>query len=181
MALVDYPSVPDPDPLVDRIVSERGAVLNLYRMLLHNPGITEGWLRLGTAVNTELSLDHRTREIVVCAVARATGAEYEWSNHAPAALRRGVTEAELVAIRSGDRTPFGDRDRALLEAVEVIGDDPAKSETYIDALRTWFDARAIAELVFLVGFYWMVTRATLALQIEHDTVSWGETDAALDG
>jgi alkylhydroperoxidase family enzyme len=92
-----------------------------------------------------------------------------------------VTEAELDAIRSGDRAAFGDRERAVLDAVEVIGVDPARSETAIDALRAWFDARAIAELVFLVGFYWMVTRATLALQIEHDTVSWGETDAALDG
>ena len=181
MARVDYPNIPDADPLVDRIVAERGSVLNLYRMLLHSPGIAEGWLRMGSAINAELSIDHRTREIVVCAVARAANAEYEWSNHAPAALRRGVTQRELDAIRSGDRTAFDGLDRAVLDAVDVIAADPAGADPAIRALRVWLDDRTIAELVFLVSFYWMVTRTTLALEIDHDEISWGLTESALEG
>ena len=172
MAIVNYPDTPTGE-LVDRIVAERGSLLNLYRMLLHNPGITEGWLRIGTAVNTELSIDHRTRELVVCAIAASTGADYEWSNHAPAAVRRGVTETQLGALQAGDRSAFDARECAVLDAVEVIGNHPARAGVAVDELRPWFDDRAIAELVFLVGFYWMVTRTTLALQIEPDEVSWG--------
>lgn len=157
---------PEPDDaLVERIVAERGTVLDLYRVLLHHNGITEGWLRLGTAVSEELDVDHRTRELAVCAVAIATGASYEWHHHRPAGLRRGLTEEQLDALAAGDRTPFDERDRAVLDAVDVIGRDPAAAGPALDALRPWFDDAAMTQLVVVVGYYWMVTRVTLALDI----------------
>ena len=167
MARIGYPDA-QASALADRIVAERGSLLNLYRMLLHNPGLTEGWLRLGTAIVFELSVDDRTRELVTCSIAASTGASYEWHHHSRSGARLGVTDAELVVLASGDRTPFGERDRAVLDAVDVIGRDPAEAAAAIDALRTWFDDTAICELTILIGFYWMVTRVTLALDIEAD-------------
>lgn len=165
MARVPYAESPD-EALVARIVAERGAVLNLYRMLLHHNGVTEGWLRLGTAVSEELDVDHRTRELAVCAVAVATGADYEWHHHRPAGIRRGLTEVQLDALAAGDRGPFDERDRAVLDAVDVIGRDPAAAGPALAALRPWFDDAQVAQLVVVVGYYWMVTRVTLALAIE---------------
>ena len=37
-------STPEAQPLVQRIVAERGSVLHLYQMLLHSPPLAEGWL-----------------------------------------------------------------------------------------------------------------------------------------
>ena len=165
MARIQYPDIRG-DALVDQIVAERGSLLNLYRMLLHNRGVTEGWLRLGTAVSRELTLDDRTRELVVCAIAASTDASYEWKNHAPVAARQNVTDEQLAALGTGDLTPFDDRDRAVLAVTATVGRDPASAAPALDRLREWFDEATIAELVVLVGFYWMVTRVTIALDID---------------
>src|SRR4051794_36133039 len=124
MARTAYPPVTG-EPLVHRIVAERGSLLHLYRMLLHNPGVTEGWLRLRTAIGSELHLDDRTRELATCAVAAACGASCEWRHHMPTALAAGVTQAQLDALRSGADDVFDERDRAVLLAVEAVGHDPA--------------------------------------------------------
>ena len=52
MARLPYADLKDPalQPLVERIVAERGSLLHLYQMLLHSPPIAEGWLALMTAV-----------------------------------------------------------------------------------------------------------------------------------
>jgi alkylhydroperoxidase family enzyme len=137
-------------------------------MLLHNAGLAEGWLRLGTAVGRELLLDDRTRELVVCAIAASTGASYEWQHHAGIASEQGVSAAQLAALRDADRSAFDDRDRAVLAAVDVVGRDPGSARQELADLRAWLDEAAIAELVVVIGFYWMVTRVTLALDIDAD-------------
>lgn len=170
MARIAYPAADSdkPDLLAQRVVEERGELLNLYRLLLHSPGLAEGWLRLGTAIGSELLLDHRTRELVVCAVAAAVGADYEWHHHAPAARAQGITEDQLAAVTTGDHTVFAPRERAVLELVEVIGRSPADAGIHVSALEQWFGAREVLELVVVVGFYWMVTRVSVGLDVDRD-------------
>jgi alkylhydroperoxidase family enzyme len=167
VARIEYPDVED-SPLVQRIIEERGSLLNLYRMLLHHPGIAEGWLRLGTAVSEELSLDHRTRELVICAVAAKLGADYEWHHHAPAARVRGLSDEQLEALQAGVLDPFDEHDRAVLAAVDGLSGRPAGAGPALVALRAWHTDAEIFELTVVVGFYWMVTRATIGLELEID-------------
>jgi alkylhydroperoxidase family enzyme len=167
VARIQYPEVGDA-PLVQRIVEERGSLLNLYRMLLHHQGIAEGWLRLGTAIGEELSLDHRTRELVVCAVAADLDADYEWHHHAPAARHRGIADEQLDALRTGSPDAFDDHDRAVLDAVDALSHRPAEAGPALAALQAWHTDAEIFELTVVVGFYWMVTRATIGLDLELD-------------
>jgi alkylhydroperoxidase family enzyme len=169
LARISYPSIPEDGEagaLVARILDERGSLLNLYKMLLHNPGITEGWLRLGTAVTREVRIDDRTRELVILAVSASCDAEYEWDNHEPPARRAGLTDAQLTALRQGDTSAFDERDRAVLEFTDVLGHDPASASDAIAKLRPSFDDREIYELAVIVGFYWMVTRLSIGLGLE---------------
>ena len=61
-ARTDTPEIRD---LVHDIVAQRGEVLHLYQMLLHSPPITDGWLRMMTAVRHETSLPGSLRELVI--------------------------------------------------------------------------------------------------------------------
>ena len=87
---------------MQRIVAERGHVLHLYQMLLHSPPLAEGWLSYLTAVRQKLSIGGALRELMIMRVAQLNGAPYEAFQHAPIALKEGVSQAQLDARwRSG--------------------------------------------------------------------------------
>lgn len=46
MARIPYADLAhaETQPIVERIVAERGSVLHLYQMLLHSPPVAMGWL-----------------------------------------------------------------------------------------------------------------------------------------
>jgi alkylhydroperoxidase family enzyme len=90
-------------------------MLNLYRMLLHSPPMAEGWLTFFTAVRQKGVLSGRHRELAILRIAVINGADYEFKAHVPFALKEGLAQAQLDAIRAG-RTPDGltDADRAVL-------------------------------------------------------------------
>ncbi len=75
--------------LVGEIVAQRGEVLHLYQMLLHSPPITEGWLRLMTAVRHETSLPGSLRELVIIRIGLLNDAPYGAEQHRPIAICEG--------------------------------------------------------------------------------------------
>ena len=97
MARIPYADLNNPEakPLVERIVAERGQVLHLYQMLLQSPPVASGWLNFLTAIRQKSSLPPALRELVIMRVAVINGAPYEAEQHAPIALREGVTQAQL--------------------------------------------------------------------------------------
>src|SRR5215207_11320319 len=100
MARIPYADLsrPEAKPLVDRIVAERGSVLHLYQMLLHSPPVAEGWLAYLTAIRQKCALPGDVRELVIMRVAHLNDASYEADQHAPIALREGVSQERLSAL-----------------------------------------------------------------------------------
>src|SRR5215208_2836087 len=92
------PDRPEVQDIVRRITAERGSVLHLYRMLLHSPPVAAGWLACFTAIRQQSSLPGDLRELVIMRIAIVNGASYEAEQHAPIALREGLTQAQLDAL-----------------------------------------------------------------------------------
>ena len=164
----------EPRDIVDAVRKRRGGELRpLDRLLLHSPELTRGWNTYLAAVRTGLSLDARTRELAICAVAVLNGAEYEYFHHAPIFLREGGSEAQLEALRAGGGTPaadapFGARDRAVLEFVREMTREVQVRDATFAAVREHFAApQALVELTGVVATYNMVSRFLVALQVEH--------------
>src|SRR5471032_1949067 len=91
---------PELAPLVARIKAERGKVLNLYKVLLHSPAVTEGWLTFFTAIRHKTKLGGRYRELAIMRVAILNGADYEYRAHLPFALKEGATAEQIAAAPS---------------------------------------------------------------------------------
>ena len=75
MARIPYADLshPEAQPLVERIVAERGSVLHLYQMLLHSPA-AGGWLNHLTSIRQLSTLPGDLRELVIMRVAVLNGA-----------------------------------------------------------------------------------------------------------
>jgi alkylhydroperoxidase family enzyme len=158
---------PEAQQMIEQIRRERGGRLpHLFEMQLHNPAIVDGWLRLGTAVRFKSDLDSSTRELVICLVARITGAEYEWRAHRRIALDEGSSEAQLDGILDYRSGQFDDRQRAVLALAESLTKNVEVDDATFDAVRPHLSARQIVELVTTVAYYNMVSRFLVGLQID---------------
>ncbi len=175
MARVDYAPTSDGDAayqqLVQQIKDERGGrVLNLYRMLLNSPPVAAGWLHMGTAIRFHSKLDPAVRELAICSVARATGAEYEWRAHSRLAREQGVSEAQLDDLaRWRDSTVYDARQRAVLAYAEQMATRIEVDDATFAELQPYFDAQELVELTSTIGFYHMVSRVLVALRIDLET------------
>lgn len=172
MANIPYADLSDPAvrPLVDRITAERGGVLHLYQMLLHSPPVAEGWLTYLTAIRQKSSLPGALRELVIMRVAILNGAPYEADQHAPIALKEGMTQAQLDDLpKWQDSKLFDDTERAVLAYTDAMTRNIQVEASVSEAIRQRFPHRQVVELTATVAAYNMVSRFLEALQVHsHD-------------
>ena len=171
-------SAPDAAPLVERIVAERGSVLHLYQMLLHSPPLAEGWLGFMTAVRQKCALDGALRELIIMRVAVLNGAQYEADQHAPIALKEGMTQAQLDALGDWRSSRlFGDAERAVLALTDAMTREVQVPEATLAEVRRHLDDRGVVEAVATVASYNMVSRFLEALGIHSDDARPGPAHA----
>lgn len=172
MARIPYAdlSAPEAQPLVQRIVAERGSVLHLYQMLMHSPPLAEGWLGFMTKVRQQLALPGDLRELVIMRIAHLNGAPYEADQHAPIALKEGLGQAQLDALAdwraaSERYTPL---QREVLALCDAMTRDVHVDAAVVQAVRERLGERQLVELVGTIASYNMVSRFLEALQIHSD-------------
>ena len=168
MARIPYPdpSSYEGQPLVERIRRERGGqLLNLYRMLLHSPSVTEGWLAFLTAIRHETELPGRYRELAILRVAVLNGAEYEFEAHVSHALEAGMSQEKIEALRRGDIDRFSFLEKLVLQYTDAMTQDLVVPEALYPQLDKAFDAKTLVELTATIAGYNMVSRFLIAMRI----------------
>ena len=160
---------PQAQALVQRIVAERGSVLHLYQMLLHSPPLAEGWLGYLTAVRHKLSLPGDLRELVIMRVAQLNGAPYEAQQHAPIALKEGVTQRQLDTLTQwSSSNAFSEEQGAVLALCDTMTQNVQVPKAVLLAVQQHLGERQTVELVATIAAYNMVSRFLEALHIHGD-------------
>ena len=170
IAYADPAAHPELAPLVEQIRAERGGkLLNLYRMLLHSPPVARGWLNLFTAIRQQTELPGRYRELAILRVAVLNGADYEFAQHVPFALKDGCTAEQVEAVRVGSTSPLFDaKDRAVLAYTEAMTREIRVPDAVFRQVKDLFPQREVVELTATVAGYNLVSRFLEAMAIDHD-------------
>ncbi len=170
MARIPYPdpSQYEGQPLAERIRAERGGqLLNLYRMLLHSPAVTEGWLAFLTAIRHKTELRARYRELAILRIAVLNGAEYEFDAHVPFALKEGVSREAIDALRADRATNDLDEvDRAVVAYADTMTREIHVSDEVFARIHEHFVEREVVELTATIAAYNCVSRFLEALRID---------------
>lgn len=140
------------------IAGPRKGVYGPFLPLLRSPVLLDRVGRVGEYLRFESVLDARVRELVTCAAARHVGNQFEWVMHAPLAVKAGVAEAAIEALRVGarPRALAADEETALDFARELMQTHGCSDPTYQAALQA-FGEQGIVELTTLVGYFVMVS------------------------
>jgi alkylhydroperoxidase family enzyme len=168
-ALIDEKNHPELSDLIAKIRGARGGrLLNIYRLMLHNPALASAWFELNQAARYKTELDGQSRELAVMRVAILNGVEYILRAHGPSyALKEGLTAAQVDALASWQQsTLFSDQHRALLAYADAMTRDIEVSDTVFAELKKYYDERRTVELTMLIGAYNMLSRVLKALQID---------------
>ena len=174
MARVSFVERGQGHPKVEQIyqnIDSRGQrLINLFKVLGHLPHIGLNWHRLGNSLLMGEELPARLREIAILRVGVLTGSEYEFKQHFAIGLRTGLTQAQINALRDWEGfSEFNDEERAVLAYTdEVERDIKVKDETFA-TLRGVLGENEVVELTVAIGYYGMVSRFLVALDVELET------------
>ena len=139
------------------IEGPRKGVYGPFLPLLRSPALLDRVGKVGEYLRYESVLDARIRELAICAVARHTGNQFEWTMHAPLAVKAGVNDAAIEALRVGARPKqlAVDEETALDFARELLQTQGVSDPTYAAALAG-LGEQGVVELASLVGYFVMV-------------------------
>lgn len=135
----------------------RGKVQGPYNSILRSPGFMEHTQKLGGYVRFECPLDMRIREMAALMGARHWTQQFEWFVHVPHALKSGLGQDIIDAIRDGRRPAGMARDEEVVYDVmiELLNNHGVSDATYARALEQFGEA-GIVDLVGTSGYYIMI-------------------------
>ena len=152
LSRVDEHSNPELAATYQRIVETRGYVSNILMSYAHAPDGLRCFAALGEYVRYRTELPARLREFAILAIAR--GIQYAWTHHVPAALKAGITQAELDAFNAGAFPPtISAAERAAVAYAREFANLGRVSDATFGELRRHLSERQVTDLTLLCGYF----------------------------
>lgn len=161
---------PENQAIYDRIRERRKPrpLIPLDLALLHNPEIADGYNKLMGAIRTKSSLSQALAELAICYIAVLNDATYEWTAHAPLALKAGASREALEAVLKGDvlneKVLSGDEMMVLAFTEQSTNSVKVNAELF-EKIKARFSDQEVMELTITVAGYNMVSRFLVALDV----------------
>ncbi len=141
----------------DEILRVRGQVRGPFAIWLTSPELCHHALTLQDWFPKHATLDRRLLELMILVLARQATAQFAWFVHEPHALRLGVSQAVIDAIRER-RTPDFEKDdeRLVYDLTRELDTYRTLSPQSYERGVAMLGPQTMVELVSAVGFYVMV-------------------------
>jgi len=148
------------------VAGKRGRLSGPFKVLIKAPEICEHAAKLGEHLRWGSSLPARLSELAICITARFWRAQYEWFAHAPLAVRAGVSEAAIEAIRRGETPHFTQKDEALVHRVctEIYKTQRLTDASFNEAVSVLGEVGLI-EVISVMGYYTLIGNTLNVFQV----------------
>ena len=157
-ALTDAALTPEQREALAPVTAPNRPVLNIFRTLAHAPDAMTRFLAWASYILRNNSLPPREREIIILRIGYLCRSGYEWTQHLEIVRRRGMSDAEIAAIKTGaDASNWSAADAALIRACDDLHARQFISEPVWSALKAHFSERQCMDVVFTAGQYTQVS------------------------
>ena len=126
---------------------------NALSVMARYPELAQAFLAFNRHLLYFNTLPGRAIELAVLRVAWLRRSEYEWVQHAAAALEVGLTAEEIDRTTADSVDGWNPDDALLLRAVDELHHNHGWSDGTWNELAEAFDTRQIMDLLFTVGAY----------------------------
>jgi 4-carboxymuconolactone decarboxylase len=145
--------------------------LNLFKEIAHAPEATLELISLASALVTRGELDPVLRELVILRVGILSGADYEVHQHRQIAHIVGVTQSQIDALTGETNSDaFDPIEQHLLGLTDALVRGVKAPEELLAPVLAELSSGAFIEVLILIGYYMMVSRLMVNLQVEIEDV-----------
>jgi uncharacterized peroxidase-related enzyme len=143
----------------------RGKPGNVQKALAHRPEMLKNFLSFYASVGR--SLDRKLYELIYLRVSLINGCHYCTQHHVASSKRVGLTAEDWTALKAGNYSRYGEKERAALIYVEKLTRAPHEiTETDFDELKKNFSDPEIVDIHMLAGLANLTNRFTDPLGLE---------------
>ncbi|HEX6871216.1 MAG TPA: carboxymuconolactone decarboxylase family protein [Micromonosporaceae bacterium] len=157
-------------PLLQSMMPPGQPPIALFRTFARNPAMTAAMREWGAyCLSSRLSVDMRTREIIIHRVTARCGCEYEFGVHAGYfADRVGLSGDQLRSLVSGDADDecwTESQERAVIRMVDQLHDSATVTQPLWDELAAVFTEPQLLDMLMLAGWYHAISFVARAAQV----------------
>src|SRR5271156_3250809 len=148
-------------------ITLRGKPGNIQKALAHRPEMLKNFLSFYASVGR--SLDRKLYELIYLRVSLINECHYCTQHHVASAKRVGLTAEDWTALKSGNYSRYGEKERAALNYVEKVTRAPHQiTEADFAELKKYFSEPEIVDIHMLAGLANLTNRVTdpLGLEVE---------------
>ena len=143
----------------------RGGVKGPFVALLRSPELMDRLQQVGEYLRFRSSLEARISEFLMLVVSRVWTQQFEWSVHAPLALKAGVAAQTVHSLGEGRRPESMARDEALAYDFcdELLRTKGVSDATYRAAVDE-FGEDGVIDMLGVIGYFITVS---MVLNVAH--------------
>lgn len=146
------------------IAGPRKGVKGPFIALLRSPELMARLQKVGEYLRFESKVPARLSEFATLIVSRAWTQQFEWFMHVPLALKAGVAQESIDALREG-RRPGGSPDELVVFDFtnELLAQGGVSDATY-SACLGYLGEQGVLDLVCIIGYFTMIS---MVLNVAH--------------
>jgi alkylhydroperoxidase family enzyme len=170
MTLIPQVNVDDMNSETREAYNALAHPLGIHKILAQSKGSFKAGRQYTAALMGGVDLPPSVREIIVLVVAALDKGSYEWEQHVPLALKCGVTQEQVNAIKALDfsSAAFDERVKALvLFAADVVENVEASEENVKTALK-YYPPNVVVDTILICGLYMTMSRITRTARVPKD-------------
>ena len=142
-------------------------IINLYKAVGNSPKVGRNFIRLGNAILNSEILDPKLRELAILRVGNLLQSEYEFTKHVVIGKSAGVTTDQINDLSNwASSKKFSEIERAVLKYTDEVTLKVKVGDDTFASLKRFFDDAQIVKLTMTIGYYGLVSRVLVALQVE---------------
>jgi 4-carboxymuconolactone decarboxylase len=134
--------------------ARKTAVFGPFEPLMHSPQVMSQARAMGDYLRYKSAIGNTLSELAILVTAREWTQDFEWSVHAPIAMKAGL-RAEIVDAIAEARRPAamtGDEEIVYEYATELIKNKQVSNATFEKA-KARFGAKGVVDMTGIVGYY----------------------------
>ena len=155
-----------------RLEQDFGFVPNFVKTMAHSGNFLDGVADLYRQLMGQTGLSEKLRQLVILKTCKLHKCKYTIERHTELAKEAGLTPEQVQAMddyASSDLFTYYEKE--VLQLSELVSTEPDEiQDDFWTQLDNHFTSDQIVELVVLIGFFNMLNRFILTLQIETDAV-----------
>jgi 4-carboxymuconolactone decarboxylase len=137
-----------------------------FKALLNNPKAAGYLTSMGASLRFQSTVPDNLKELAIILTAREWNSDIEWTGHAVAAARAGVSDTSIESIRTYKTDSLAGEEAAVARFVhEMIRDKAVSDQTY-GSVRSILGDRGAVDLTLTVSYYSALALAQIALELE---------------